>query len=88
MNEEDNPLDLVERTFQLWLVSSLTNETLVSPYHFQYVLGSYKEVKIKKVHVFGRLVLGKQLFRTTSNDPALQMDTCGLQTQVSSSSAV
>ena len=51
MNEQDNPLDLAERKFQLWLVSSLTNEDLVSPYHFQYVLGSYKEVKIKKVYV-------------------------------------
>lgn len=79
----------MERTFQLWLVSTVTDEDLVSPYHFQYVLGSYKEVKIKikKVHVFP-LVLGKQLLRTTSNDPALQMDTCGLQTQVRSPSAV
>ena len=79
----------MERTFQLWLVSTVTDEDLVSPYHFQYVLGSYKEVKIKikKVHVVP-LVLGKQLLRTTSNDPALQMDTCGLQTQVRSPSAV
>ena len=91
---QDNPLALVERTFQLQPVSTPANMALVPPHHSQYGLVSNKGVKIKQSYKKGTCVWeargGKQLqcSRKTSKDLCLQVDACGLQSQLSNSPVV